>query len=160
MPNAAPEPSAITRFQHSIDALIGKEAAAEVRLGIAVSGGPDSMAMLWLATHAYPGRVEAATVDHGLRAEARAEAEMVGRWCTEQGVPHAILAPAQPITGSIQASARAARYALLHQWREARGIAWLSCSPSRNPAPCPMCLTPATRMRGLIGWRCAATLPG
>lgn len=125
MPSAAPEPSAITRFQHSIDALIGKEAAAEARLGIAVSGGPDSMALLWLATHAYPGRVEAATVDHGLRAEARAEAEMVGRWCTEQGVPHAILAPAQPITGSIQASARAARYALLHQWREARGIAWL-----------------------------------
>jgi len=37
------------------------------RLGLAVSGGPDSLALLLLAKAAIPEQVEAATVDHGLR---------------------------------------------------------------------------------------------
>ena len=40
------------------------------RIGLAVSGGPDSMAMLLLAQAAIPGEFEVATVDHGLRPEA------------------------------------------------------------------------------------------
>lgn len=83
------------------------------------------MALLWLAIRAFPGCVSAATVDHGLRAEARAEAEMVARWCAGQEVPHIILTPDQPITGSIQSAARAARYALLQEWRVGQGIDWL-----------------------------------
>ena len=43
-------------------------------IGIAVSGGPDSLALLLLAHAALPGQVYAATVDHGLRAESAAEA--------------------------------------------------------------------------------------
>lgn len=93
------------------------------RIGIAVSGGPDSMALLWLAHNALPGAVEAATVDHGLRAEAADEAAMVATWCADNGIPHAILRPAQPITGNIQSAARSARYALLEQWRAERGLA-------------------------------------
>lgn len=124
MPNAAPEPW-IERFQNDCAALIGAAEAAKARIGIAVSGGPDSMALLWLAATAFPDRVEAATVDHGLRDEARVEAEMVSQWCLDHSVPHAILTPSVPITGSIQASARSARYALLHQWREKRAINWL-----------------------------------
>ena len=83
------------------------------------------MALLWLAATTFPARVEAATVDHGLRAESREEAEMVAQWCAGQGIPHATLLPSSPITGSIQASARAARYALLHQWRQERALGWL-----------------------------------
>lgn len=115
----------IARFRNDCNALIGEAEASVMRFGIAVSGGPDSMALLWLAASAFPGRVEAATVDHGLRAEARAEAELVARWCAGQGIPHAILTPAAQITGSLQASARAVRYALLHEWREAQALDWL-----------------------------------
>src|SRR5262245_30896226 len=46
----------------------------------AVSGGPDSMALLhalWETTARLGFRLEVATVDHGLRPEARAEAELV-----------------------------------------------------------------------------------
>lgn len=81
---------------------------------VAVSGGPDSMAMLTLAADAFGGQVMAATVDHRLRAEAASEAAMVSAHCASIGIPHATLAPANPIAGaSIQAQARTSRYALL-----------------------------------------------
>nr|WP_319293796.1 tRNA lysidine(34) synthetase TilS [Sphingobium sp.] len=106
-----------------MDRLTG--AAAADRFGIAVSGGPDSMALLWLASAAFPGRVEAATVDHGLRAASTEEAAMVGNYCAGQGIVHSVLHPAEPITGNIQSAARAARYALLNTWREERDLDWL-----------------------------------
>lgn len=120
MPNAAPD--AVTRFREDI----GRLTAGAGRFGIAVSGGPDSMALLLLATQAFPGRVEAATVDHGLRPEAAAEAELVGRWCAVRAIPHAILRRATPIAGSLQSAARVVRYALLEAWRAERGLDWLA----------------------------------
>lgn len=124
MPSAAPE-STVSRFQDDLARLIGAEAVASARFGVAVSGGPDSMALLWLASRAFPGRAHAATVDHGLRAESGAEADMVAAWCVAEGVPHAILTPPEPITGSLQSAARAVRYRLLDTWRRERGIDWL-----------------------------------
>jgi tRNA(Ile)-lysidine synthase len=91
-------------------------------IGVAVSGGPDSVALLLLARSAFPGRVLAATIDHRLRREARAEAEFVANLCAELVVPHAILAPTAPIRGNLQAGARAARYALLDGWAVAHGL--------------------------------------
>jgi tRNA(Ile)-lysidine synthase len=95
---------------------------ARARLGVAVSGGPDSMALLALAARACPGQVEAATVDHGLRVESADEARMVADWCGAQDIPHTTLVPASPITGSLQAAARQVRYRLLEQWRADRGL--------------------------------------
>jgi tRNA(Ile)-lysidine synthase len=85
---------------------------------VAVSGGPDSMALLLLASRwrAAGGDVPvyAATVDHGLRPESRAEAVSVARWAASLGVPHETLiwAGEKPST-RIQERARDARYALL-----------------------------------------------
>ena len=62
----------IDRFRRDLDALV----ASDARLGIAVSGGPDSLALLFLAAAARPGQVEAATIDHALRPESAAEAGM------------------------------------------------------------------------------------
>lgn len=120
MPNAAPD--AAQRFTADLHRLTGGAG----RLGIAVSGGPDSMALLLLAHLALPGRVEAATVDHGLRPESAREAAMVASWCVGHDIPHATLRPATPIVGSLQSAARAARYALLEQWRQRRGIDWIA----------------------------------
>lgn len=90
-------------------------------VGIAVSGGPDSLALLLLAAAAWPERVIAATIDHGLRSEAAAEAAYVGAICARLGIPHETLVPATPISGSLQASARTARYGLLESWRARHG---------------------------------------
>jgi len=87
------------------------------RLLVAVSGGPDSMALLHLAQEwrtAGGPEIFAATVDHGLRKEARAEAEQVAQWCAALSVPHHILTwdGAKPTT-RLQERAREARYDLL-----------------------------------------------
>lgn len=90
--------------------------------GVAVSGGPDSMALLWLLTSLLPGQVWAATVDHGLRRGSDEEARMVEGFCAREHIPHTTLRPATPIRGSLQAAARAERYRLLEQWREAKAL--------------------------------------
>lgn len=90
---------------------------------LAVSGGPDSMAMLALAHAALPGRIAAATFDHRLRDGAASEAAMVATACASLGVPHATLTAERPITGSsMQARAREARYDALVAWASGRPL--------------------------------------
>ena len=82
---------------------------------LAVSGGPDSMALLALAAGWTAGPPFAvATVDHGLRAGSPDEAELVARQASLHSLPHRTLrwTGAKPETG-LQAAAREARYALL-----------------------------------------------
>lgn len=96
----------------------------------AVSGGADSMALAllladWLAPRG--GRLTAFTVDHGLRPGSAGEATWVARQMKPRGIAHHILRwrgpkPAKMPGGSRQAAARAARYDLLLQACEARGI--------------------------------------
>jgi tRNA(Ile)-lysidine synthase len=92
---------------------------------VAVSGGPDSLALLLLAQNALPGRVEAATVDHGLRPESADEAAMVAAVCADLGVPH-VTHKVVVADGNLQSEARAARYAALAGWMEQRGLAALA----------------------------------
>lgn len=113
------------RLQAATDQLIGRAVASGERIGIAVSGGPDSMALLDAARLAWPGQVEAASVDHGLRPDAQAEVRMVALWCADHGVPHRILTVDGALAGNLQASARAARYRLLEAWQAERGLMWL-----------------------------------
>lgn len=96
------------------------------RIGLAVSGGPDSLALMLLAHAAFPKAIAVATVDHGLRPEAAEEAELVARSCAERAIPHRILRPEAPITGSIQSAAREARYRLLGAWADANGLQWIA----------------------------------
>ena len=96
------------------------------RIGLAVSGGPDSLALLLLAHAAFPKAIMAATVDHGLRPEAADEADFVANLCAERGIAHTILKPEKPITGSIQSAAREARYLLLHGWADANDLHWIA----------------------------------
>ena len=96
------------------------------RLGLAVSGGPDSLALLLLAQQAMPGRIAAATVDHRLRPESAAEAAFVAGICASQSIPHHILTPYQPITGNVQSAAREMRYRLLKDWADAQALPFIA----------------------------------
>lgn len=120
--SAAPPRSPTKRFTGDLAAIVGERAAAEARFGIAVSGGPDSLALLLLAHDALGPRIAAATIDHRLRPESADEARYVADVCSERGIPHAIMTPDAPIEGNIQSSARALRYRLLENWRTREGL--------------------------------------
>ena len=88
------------------------------RVILAVSGGADSTALMvlaqrWSRSHAAVELV-AATVDHGLRAQSRAEAESVAALAARLGLRHERLAweGRKPTTG-VEAAARRVRYRLL-----------------------------------------------
>lgn len=132
----------------------------EARLGLAVSGGPDSLALLLLAHAALPGRVEAATVDHGLRPESAAEAVEVARVCAGLGVPHAAL-PVEVAVGNIQAEARLARYTALADWVEERGLAVLATAHHADDQAetLLMRLNRASGVAGLAGARARGRVP-
>ncbi|MFN3451280.1 MAG: tRNA lysidine(34) synthetase TilS [Sphingorhabdus sp.] len=116
-------PALLDRFNGALDALPVSDGD---RILCAVSGGPDSLALLLLLQQAWPDRVVAATVDHRLRPESAKEAQYVQRICQEIGLPHVILTPTETISGNVQSSARAARYALLKQAAEQHDCAYIA----------------------------------
>nr|WP_227754279.1 tRNA lysidine(34) synthetase TilS [Stagnihabitans tardus] len=82
-------------------------------LGLAVSGGGDSMAMLHLLA---PLRPRVATVNHHLRPEAEAEAAMVAQTCARLGLEHQTLHWHWDGRGNLSDAARRARRDLLAAW--------------------------------------------
>ncbi len=113
-----PDAALLARFRGDLDAL----SAPDERVGIAVSGGPDSLALLLLAAAARPGQVEAATIDHGLRKESAGEARFVAGICGRLGIPHHVVRVSVARGASVQAQARAARYRALGDWAVERGL--------------------------------------
>lgn len=89
-------------------------------LAVAVSGGPDSLALCLLAAawaRRRKGLVTALTVEHGLRLESAAEARQVARWLKARGIAHCLLPwrGEKPKSG-VQAAARTARLVRLTNW--------------------------------------------
>ncbi len=96
------------------------------RLGVAVSGGSDSMALLHVLAECAPDHgvvLEAATVDHGLRPGSAEEADYVKNACEALDVHHETLRwTSWDGRGNLQAEARAARYRLLADWARERRL--------------------------------------
>jgi tRNA(Ile)-lysidine synthase len=107
-------------------------------LVLAVSGGPDSVALMWLearwrrALKRGPHLI-AVTVDHGLRAEAAREARDVKRLAASLDLPHRTLrwTGAKPKTGLPEA-AREARYRLLVQAARVGGATHILTAHTRD----------------------------
>ena len=105
---------------------------------LAVSGGPDSIALMWLAarwrsTLARGPRLIAVTVDHGLRAEAASEARNVKRLARTLDLTHRTMrwTGDKPKTG-LPAAARTARYRLLAQAARASGATHILTAHTRD----------------------------
>ena len=101
---------------------------------LAVSGGPDSSALMHAAAAFRTiGPVHAATVDHGLRPGSAVEAEGVARAARALGLPHAILpwTGGKPATG-LQDAARRARYRLLAAHAEKIGAGLVLTGHTRD----------------------------
>ena len=105
---------------------------------LAVSGGPDSVALMWLAARwrralAQGPRLVAVTDDHGLRPEAAREARDVKRLARSLDLPHQTLRWSGPKPGAgVPAAARAARYRLLAQAARKYGATHILTAHTRD----------------------------
>jgi tRNA(Ile)-lysidine synthase len=112
--------------------------ASAPALVLAVSGGPDSVALMWLAARWRRGLKRgpdliAVTIDHGLRPEAALEARDVKRLAASLDIPHRTLrwTGAKPKTG-LPAAARDARYLLLAKAARSAGASHVLTAHTRD----------------------------
>lgn len=128
-----PAPVSAQEARQLFAALTGEKAVV-----LAVSGGPDSLALMWLAARwrrarKHGPRLLAVTVDHGLRPASAAEAREVKRLAAEWGMTHQTRRwrGEKPATG-LPAAARVARYALLGQAARRFGAACVVTAHTRD----------------------------
>jgi tRNA(Ile)-lysidine synthase len=117
------QPLTLDEFDASLASLAHFE--ARPFLAVAVSGGPDSLALALLAdrwSRSRGGEICALTVNHQLRPESGHEARTVNVWMSARSIRHEVLiwSGEKPRTG-IQEVARDARYRLLAGWCRANG---------------------------------------
>ncbi len=128
-------------------------------LGLAVSGGSDSMAMLHLMARAAPlagWRLQVASVDHRLRPEAAEEVRFVGESCARLGLPHEIMVwDDHPTRGNMHDAARKGRYALLAAWAQRNGFSDIALGHTSDDQAETflMGLSRAAGLEGLSGMR-------
>jgi len=162
--NENARPLGDAEFAAAMDAIGGFETRPS--LAVAVSGGPDSMALTLLAdrwARARGGLACGLTVDHKLRPESGEEAALVARWLEARGIAHAILRwRGDKPASRIQETARAARYELLAQWcREHGGLHLLAAHHREDQAETHLIRRRAgSGIDGLAGMSTVRELPG
>lgn len=96
------------------------------RIGVAVSGGSDSLALMMLLHEACIARgvvLKVVSVDHRLRPESRGELDRVAGICVARGLSHDRLEwRGWDGQGNLQNEARKARYALMAEWAQQEGV--------------------------------------
>lgn len=144
--------------------VVARALAERVRAGdgvlVAVSGGPDSAALLAALARTAPTlglRLEAASVDHGLRADAAADVAIAREQALRAGVPfHALALDVASSTegGSVQARARDARYRALLALAAHRGLRWIAVGHTEDD----QAETVLLRLLRGAGWRGLAAI--
>ena len=123
-PDACRKPLTAEEFANLMRRLAPFESGP--RIAVALSGGPDSTALVLLARDwvvGHGGNLVAFVVDHGLRGDAAAEAHQVTRNCAAWGIDSEILPWTGPKPrGGIEDKARKARYKLLEEACRRRGV--------------------------------------
>jgi len=101
---------------------------------VAVSGGPDSVCLLYLLKALFPAHplsIHVAHLNHGLRPEAEEEARFVERLCKDWRLPltsekRSVLPRPTKGKASIQAAARAVRYRFFKEVAHAVSASWIA----------------------------------
>ncbi len=118
-------------FSFSDPGYRGSAKSSVFKVGVAVSGGADSMALCLLLNEwlkAQDGELIAVTVDHSLRPESGLEAKWVHTRLASEGIEHHILnwQKEPEARGSTQVQARNGRYRLMSKWCKENAISSLA----------------------------------
>lgn len=137
--------------------------AVPEKLGVAVSGGSDSMALMHLVAH-WAGdnrsRITILTVDHGLRPEAAAEAQYVKSCALTLGFTHkTLLWRGWDGQGNTQNAARMARYDLMHEALGQGGCLLTGHTQDDQAETVLMRMKRGSGVDGLAGMRADRVLP-
>ncbi|MBS0247645.1 MAG: tRNA lysidine(34) synthetase TilS [Proteobacteria bacterium] len=159
---------AVTALTASEAKALFADLASADALVLAVSGGPDSTALMWLAARWRQAlkkgpELVAVTVDHGLRAASKREARDVAGLAKELGIAHRILrwSGVKPKTGLPQA-AREARYRLLAQAAGKAGASHVLTAHTRDDQAetVVMRMSRGSGLSGLAAMQRVSPLPG
>jgi tRNA(Ile)-lysidine synthase len=133
-PESPAKPFTIAEFAVALAALAHFETSPF--LAVAVSGGPDSLALAILAdrwARERSGEIHAVTVDHRLRAGSGAEIRRLQGWLSARAIRHEVLVwPGEKPQSGIQEAARIARYRLLAGWCREHGCLHLLTAHHRE----------------------------
>lgn len=110
--NAAPDVLGCFR-----KALLAHSIQESQNIGLSVSGGGDSIALMHLAARCLGAKaLRVITIDHGLRPDAAAEIALVADQAGALGLHHTVAKWEWDQTGNLQAAARAGRWAAIREW--------------------------------------------
>lgn len=104
----------LTQLSNALDRAFGTDVPK--KLGVAVSGGGDSMALLDLLRLWGKSELHVTSVNHGLRAEAAEELALVTDYAVQNGLSHDILQWHWDGAGNLQNAAREGRLRAIVDW--------------------------------------------
>lgn len=153
------DPDLTTRFGAELESLWPQDARTGP-LGLAVSGGPDSLALLLLCASVIPGEFAVMSINHGLRPEAASEVAMVAHVCDALNIPFTAES-VEVAAGNLQAKARAARYDALARWAGADALSAIATAHHADDQAetLLMRLARGSGLAGLAGVRASTKLP-
>ena len=159
---AAEPPLTPAHFAAEVQRLAGATFAADEPIAIAVSGGADSLALLWLSARAYGARAHVLTVDHGLRTASAVECAQVMAVASAEGLPATTLPLGLSTHANVQEAARNARYAAMANQCAALGIRFLLTGHHRDDQAetLLMRLARGSGLAGLSGIRAVSPMAG
>lgn len=110
----------LTQLSNALERVFGTDVPQ--KLGVAVSGGGDSMALLDLLRQWGGAELCVVSVNHGLRDEAADELALVEGYAEQQGLSHDILYWHWDGCGNLQNAAREGRRAAIDDWAKANKL--------------------------------------
>lgn len=159
---AAEPPLTPAHLAAEVRRLAGADFAADEPVAIAVSGGADSLALLWLSARAFGPRAHVLTVEHGLRPASAAECAQVMAVAAAEGLPATTLSLGLSAHANVQEAARNARYAAMAKRCAALGIRFLITAHHRDDQAETLLMRMArgSGLAGLSGIRAVSPMAG
>ncbi len=147
----------LTQLSNALDRAFGTDVPQ--KLGVAVSGGGDSMALLDLLRQWGKAELHVVSVNHGLRAEAAEELALVAEYVAQHGLSHDILHWHWDGNGNLQGAAREGRRTAIADWAKANQLQHVALGHTKDDQAETL-LMRLSRGSGVDGLACMSEVRG